>query len=68
MTNLKRHRVLADMSQQQLADLSEISLYRIQVIERGWHMLRMDEAKKIAKVLRCKPNELTEGEKNELRR
>lgn len=62
MTNLKRHRVLADLSQQQLADMSEISLYRIQVIERGWHELRIDEAKKIAKVLKCKPTDLTKGE------
>jgi len=62
MNKLKRARVLADMSQQQLADMSGISLYRIQVIERDWHTPRIDEVKKFAKVLNVKQNELlTEG-------
>lgn len=62
MTRVKMFRRLADITQATLAKQSGVSLYRIQVIERGWHQLKGDEAKRIAKVLKCKPTDLTKGE------
>lgn len=60
MTKLKRKRVLSEMSQAMLADLSGVTLYRIQRAEYMWSKIRPDEAKKISKVLNCKPKELME--------
>lgn len=61
MNKLKKARVLADKSQIQLAKESGVSLYRLQVCERGWQSLRKDEIKLLAKPLNVKPKEL-EGE------
>jgi ribosome-binding protein aMBF1 (putative translation factor) len=62
MNKLKRARVLADMSQIELARQSGISLYRVQVCERDWLMPRADEIKKMAKVLKVKPTDLQGGD------
>lgn len=58
MNKLKRARVLADLSQMELAEKSGLSLYRVQVCERDWQTLRTDEIKKLTKVLNIKPTEL----------
>jgi ribosome-binding protein aMBF1 (putative translation factor) len=60
MSKLKRARVLADLSQTSLAEQSGVNVYRLQVCEYGWSMLRPDEAKKISKIVNCKPKELME--------
>lgn len=58
MTKLKRARVLKEFTQSQLADMSGVTLYRIQRLEYSWSEPKPDEIKKLCKVFKCQPSEL----------
>jgi transcriptional regulator with XRE-family HTH domain len=60
ISKLKRARVLADISQAELAKKSGVNIYRIQRAEYRWSELKSDEAKAISKILGVKPGEIIE--------
>jgi transcriptional regulator with XRE-family HTH domain len=59
--NMRRHRKLADMSQEELALLSENHLTEISMLERGHRVPRVTTLLKIASSLEVSMDELTKG-------
>lgn len=59
--NLRRHRKLADMSQEELAVRASMHLTAVGMIERGSRLPRIDSVAKLAGALEVEPGELFEG-------
>lgn len=59
--NLRRHRKLADLSQEELAIRASLHLTAVGMIERGLRLPRVDTVAKLAGALEVDPGELFEG-------
>ncbi len=59
--NLKRHRRLADLSQDEVAVQASLHRTEISYPERGLRLARIDTIAKLAAVLEVDPGELFEG-------
>ena len=59
--NLKRHRKLADLSQDELAVMASIHRTEISQLERGLRVARIDTLIKISASLEVSPEELLEN-------
>lgn len=59
--NLKRHRELADISQEELAVMSSLHRTEISQLERGLRVARVDTLIKLAASLEVTPDELLEN-------
>lgn len=59
--NLRRHRKLADMSQDEVAFRASVHRTEISQLERGLRHARVDTVAKLAAALEIHPGELFEG-------
>lgn len=59
--NLRRHRKLADMSQEEVSVRASLHLTAVGMIERGLRLPRVDTVAKLAAALEVEPGELFEG-------
>lgn len=59
--NVRRHRKLADLSQDELAVRASLHLTAVGMIERGTRLPRVDTVAKLAGALEVEPGELFKG-------